>query len=95
MRRSKGEVIAKILEVCLTGSNKTRVVYGSNLDFKTVSPYLDSLVKNGFIAIRDGIPKKYKTTDKGKELLASIKRARRFFNPFAIATATELKHGLQ
>ncbi len=72
MRRSKGEVIANVLEICLAGSSKTHVVYGTNLNFLTVIPYLDSLTKNGFIAVMDG---NYKTTDKGKELLGKIKEA--------------------
>ncbi len=79
MRRSRGGVIAKILEVCLTGPSKTRVVYGSNLNFRTVVPYLDSLIANGHLVVTDEMMPRYKTTDKGKELLAIIKEAHEFF----------------
>jgi predicted transcriptional regulator len=75
MRRTKEEIIASILKICLSGSSKTVVVYQSNLNFKTVDPYLNSLMKNGLVAAMDG---KYKTTDKGKELLATIKDAHEF-----------------
>ena len=61
------------------GASKTRVVYGSNLNFRTVVPYLDSLTKNGFIATIDGDQKKYITTERGKELLAVIKEAQEYF----------------
>lgn len=76
MKRTKGEVMEKILEVCQIGASKTRIVYGSNLNFITVLPYLDSLTKNGSIAAMDG---KYKTTDKGKELLTAIKKVNKVF----------------
>lgn len=75
MRRSKEEVIANILDVCLLGTSKTRVVYGSNLNFKTVILYLDSLIANGHIAISDEKMPRYETTDKGRKLLAVIKNA--------------------
>ncbi|MGA9100322.1 MAG: hypothetical protein WB392_15475 [Methanotrichaceae archaeon] len=29
MKRTKGEIIAKVLEICLTAPSKTNVVYGS------------------------------------------------------------------
>ncbi len=76
MRRTKGEVIVKILETCLTGSNKTVIVYQSNLNFKTIVPYIDSLMKNELITTMDG---KYKTTDKGKKLLARLKEVHELF----------------
>jgi len=78
MKRTKGEIIAKILEVCLTASSKTNVVYGSNLNFRTVNLYLDALMMNGHIT-RDENTLKYKTTEKGKELLAIIKEAHEIF----------------
>ena len=79
MKRNKGEIIVRILEVCLLGASKTVVVYGSNLNSRTVSHYLDSLMKSGLIATIDGSPRKYTTTDKGKELLALIEKASGFF----------------
>lgn len=78
MRRSKDEVMANILKICLTGSNKTVVVYQSNLNFKTIIPCLDTLMRNGFITPMDGNPMKYKTTEKGKELLAIIEGIHEF-----------------
>ncbi|MFB3765786.1 MAG: winged helix-turn-helix domain-containing protein [Methanotrichaceae archaeon] len=73
MRRTKEEIIVRILETCLVGANKTVIVYKSNLNFATVVPYLDSLLKNGFIASIEGPIRKYETTDRGKELLSGLK----------------------
>lgn len=70
MRRSRDEIMANILEICLFETSKTRIVYRSNLNFATIDSYLDSLTKNGFIAVMDG---KYKTTEKGKDLLARFR----------------------
>ncbi len=55
--------------------SKTVVVYGSQLNFRTVNPYLDSLMMNGHIFIIDEKMPRYKTTEKGMELLAIIKKA--------------------
>ncbi|MGA9097647.1 MAG: winged helix-turn-helix domain-containing protein [Methanotrichaceae archaeon] len=72
-------MIIIILEVCTIGASKTMVVYGSNLNFATVTPYLDSLTKNGSVVSVDGNPLKCKTTEKGKELLALLKKTQKFF----------------
>lgn len=69
MRRTKDEILTRVLETCLNDSNKTVIVYKSNLIFATVVPYLDSLLNNGFIAMIEGPTRKYRTTAKGKELL--------------------------
>ena len=79
MKRTKGEVIAKILETCLIASSKTNVVYGSNLNLRAVNPYLNSRMANGHIIKTDEEMPRYKTTDKGKKLLAVIKKAQEVF----------------
>lgn len=73
MRRSKEEIIAAILEVCLTGVNKTAIVHKCNLNFNLASTYLNSLVEKGFISVTEHPCKTYKTTDKGKEILKMSK----------------------
>lgn len=76
MRRSRRDIIGNVLEVCLLDASKTRIVYSSSLNFRTVNPCLNSLTERGFIATKDG---KYRTTDKGRELLAVIKEVHEFF----------------
>lgn len=73
MKRSKQEIIAQILEVCLNSSSKTRIVYQVNLNFRTINPYLDILMKNSLIEISEPEQKLYKTTPKGEGLLDTIK----------------------
>jgi len=72
MKRSRHEIIAQILRVCYDGASKTRLVYQANLNFKTIDPYIELLVKNGMMEIKEGKNKVYKTTDKGKELLENF-----------------------
>jgi predicted transcriptional regulator len=38
-RREKVELMAEILEVCIDGASKTRIVTQTNLNFRTVEPY--------------------------------------------------------
>jgi len=62
MRRSSLDVTVNILEAALGGANKTRIVYGSNLNFEIVKGYINTLVNNGFLEV-DG--KRYSTTERG------------------------------
>ncbi len=68
MRRSREKILAEILEVCLEGARKTRIVYQVNLNFQVASQYLETLIKQDLIKMSDG---KYKTTEKGKQFLNS------------------------
>ena len=74
MKRSKQEIIAQILEVCLESSSKTRIVYQVNLNFRTINPYLDILTKNKLIVVNGSEQTLYKTTPKGLDLLDAIKK---------------------
>ncbi len=72
MKRDKTQIMAAILSTCINGANKTRVVYQANLNFRTVNPYLDRLVKNGFLDVKKDTKVLYETTDKGTELLETL-----------------------
>ena len=74
MKRSKQEIIAQILEVCQESASKTRIVYQANLNFRTINPYLDILMKNNLIEICKGEQTLYKTTKNGEDLLETIKK---------------------
>ena len=70
VRRDKLEIISTILNVCIDGANKTKIVYQANLNFKSVSSYLDALIKNGLIDVNETSPGTiYKTTEKGLKLI--------------------------
>jgi predicted transcriptional regulator len=73
MKRSRDMIISKILEICVDGASKTRIVYQANLNFRTVNPYLELLSRNSLIAIKEGPIVIYETTSKGKELLESFR----------------------
>ena len=45
--RFKDQIPCKILQVCRIGANKTQIVYSCNLNFHTVVPYIELLIKNG------------------------------------------------
>jgi predicted transcriptional regulator len=75
MKRSRGEIIAQILNVCKMSANKTRIVYQANLNFRTVDPYLKTLIRNELIEVRPGKHVLYETTQRGSNLLETINRA--------------------
>lgn len=69
MKRSKHEIVSKILDICKDGANKTKIVYQANLNFRTVNPYITLLVKNNLVEVKEGKNIVYETTNKGKHLL--------------------------
>jgi predicted transcriptional regulator len=44
-------------------------VYQANLNFRTVNPYIDLLLKNNLIEVRNGQTVLYATTTRGANLL--------------------------
>lgn len=64
MRRSSIDVSVDILEAARCGGvNKTRIVYGSNLNFMIVKAYIRSLVSSGLLLVDEG--GRYSTTARG------------------------------
>ena len=64
-----------ILEICDgDGANKTKVVYGSNINFKVADIYLDMLIKEDLMEVIAPGPREiYRATAKGKEMIKNIK----------------------
>ncbi|MDM7940957.1 MAG: winged helix-turn-helix domain-containing protein [Methanothrix sp.] len=74
IKRSKHNIISEILEICKDGASKTRIVYQANLNFRTVNPYIDLMIKNGLIDVSYGNNVLYETTEKGMNLLENFKQ---------------------
>ena len=70
MKRSKHEILSKILKICLNGASKTRIVYQINLNFKNAGAYLKWLTDKGYL-VNEG--KMHKITPAGKEMLLDLK----------------------
>ena len=60
--RGKVDIYADVLRVATVGVNKTRIVYGANLNFKVVKRYISELSELGLLVASDGL---YRTTEKG------------------------------
>lgn len=75
MRRDKLQILVDMLEICAgDGANKTRIVYGSNINFRVAEIYLNMLVKENFIDVIASGPREiYCATEKGKEMIKNIK----------------------
>ncbi len=72
-KRSKDQIILKILETCQKSASKTGIVYGAGLNFNTVKPYLSLLTKKGMLETVEGSPTLYRITPKGLEALVHIR----------------------
>ena len=74
MKRSRDVIISQILDICVKGASKTRIVYQANLNFRTINPYLDLLTKNGLINVKKEQNLIYETTPRGLDLLDNFKQ---------------------
>jgi predicted transcriptional regulator len=74
MKRSRDVIISQILDICVKGASKTRIVYQVNLNFRTINPYLDLLTKNGLIDVKKEQTLIYETTPRGLDLLDNFKQ---------------------
>ncbi len=74
MKRSRDLIISQILDICTNGASKTRIVYQANLNFRTVNPYIELLMKNDLIKIKQGRTALYETTERGLNMLDNFKQ---------------------
>lgn len=72
-KRSRHSILSQILDICKSGASKTRIVYQANLNFRTVNPYINTLIRNDLIEIKRGKTVVYETTTKGENLLESFR----------------------
>ncbi len=77
LKRSKETIIAEILELCIGGASKTKIVYKTNMNFKTGASYIDKLIRNGLLHKTNGDLTVYETTEKGQEILKGLKNIQR------------------
>ncbi len=73
MKRSREAIITHMLDICSNGASKTRIVYQANLNFKTVMPYINFLIKKELIECNRNKSIIYKTTTRGTKLLKELK----------------------
>ena len=80
-RRSWPAITVDILEVTLVPTNKTRVMYKSNLNFERFNRYFYDLLRKGFIEeMNDSNGRSvYKTTERGRDLLEVLRVAQELF----------------
>jgi predicted transcriptional regulator len=79
-KRSRDKIISQILDICVDGATKTRIVYLGNLNFKTAEPYLKFLVKKGFLVKGKESRAVYTTSKKGTDLLETFKAIQAFLS---------------
>ncbi len=76
-RRGRVEIMMDILDKASSGANKTKIVYGANLNFNMTKRYLPLLIERGLIVQVNGDNGAlYKITERGREILRDYKRIR-------------------
>lgn len=65
------DITVAILKITKGGANKTRIVYGANLNFMLAGKYLNFLQQNGFVEAEQNSTH-YKITDKGTDFLEKV-----------------------
>lgn len=73
MKRSREEIVAKILETCCEKTNKTQIVYRCNLGFQNAQPHIDLLLRSGLLEMFSSPTFSYRTTERGREALGHLK----------------------
>jgi predicted transcriptional regulator len=71
MRRSRFEIVADILQTCLSPRRKTRIMCKVKLNFTQANEYLSQLTSLGLLSQDKG---KYKTTAKGRRFILAYNR---------------------
>ena len=69
IRRNNYQISRDILALAIGGVNKTRMVYGANLNFKLIKTYLADLIARGLI-VQDGAL--FHTTGEGRAFIHQV-----------------------
>jgi len=69
-RRSSIQIIGEILSLCQKPAKRTRIVYGTNINFQLLQNYLDLLMGQGLI--QENADGTFVTTEKGSGALNQI-----------------------
>jgi len=65
-RRTRHDIILKILKTAKGGEKKTQIMYKARLSFSQLEHYLNALNEAGFIAEESGV---WRTTEKGLHVI--------------------------
>ena len=84
-KRFKDQILCSILKVCGGGANKTQIVYSCNMNFHTVVPYLDMLVRNGLVEREEGRILRYRTTGRGMQALRHFQEIEKLMPEMQVA----------
>lgn len=70
-RRNNFQINRDILVLAINGAGKTRLVYGSNLNFSLIKDYLADLITRGMVTLTGT---RYFTTARGLKFIKTVAR---------------------
>jgi len=71
-RRTKEQIIARILNSCQEGAHKAKIAEIAGLSNDSANDYLNLLTRNGFLEVHSGKLILYQITSRGIELLKHL-----------------------
>jgi len=79
LRRSEFDIINEMLNMANNGVKRTELIYKGNLSYQQLQKYLSFLLEKDILQEKrikngNGFNKVYFTTEKGKDLLITIKK---------------------
>ncbi len=76
VRRSRLTVYFDVLEVMEKGEDKpTRIMYGTNLSWKTLNEVLETLTRSGFVRVESKGRRRIRITGKGNRALSHHRKS--------------------
>jgi predicted transcriptional regulator len=87
-KRIQLEIMAEILNLCNKPQTKTRIMYTTNLSYRTLQSYLSQLESLALLNIHHS-ETKYQTTEKGRELLEKWSELKRILLPQKKSTRSQ------
>lgn len=70
--RDSFEIMENILDITNKGANKTKIIYGANLNHSRATKYLKDMIDKGLLDF-EGESVRYRTTEKGLNFLKKYK----------------------
>ena len=67
-KRDRVEIMAEILDMCVSPQTKTHIMYGTNLSWKMLQHYLAHMQSKALLEI-NGDSTRYVTSKRGREFL--------------------------
>jgi len=89
--RSRGDIIAQILEVANGGAGKTKIMFGACSSYAQLMNYL-VMLESSELVVYDKIDNLYKTTEKGLLFVKTHEQIDRMLKPMTNSNSDQMNN---